>query len=155
MVKKTPKASLLVVYYAKLTEIFLVSASHLYHTYAWLNLFTIQKNFNKNLCQKDLQLIASSFVLAALSVCPSDHSYGTTHLELENAKERNIRVTNVIRFNVESRPESREVVILYKIDLVSFCNSITWLLYLSLQSLLSPFLVLQLSQPMLLSELVR
>lgn len=111
MVKKTPKASLLVVYYAKLTEIFRISASHLYHAYAWLKLFTLQKIFNKNLSQKDLQLIASSVVLAALSVCPYDHSYGATHLELENGKERNLRVTNLIGFNVEPKPESREVVI--------------------------------------------
>ncbi|KAM7531830.1 hypothetical protein LguiB_035240 [Lonicera macranthoides] len=109
MVKKTPKASLLVVYYAKLTEIFRISASHLYHAYAWLKLFTLQKIFNKNLSQKDLQLIASSVVLAALSVCPCDHSYGATHLELENGKERNLRVTNLIGFNVEPKPESREV----------------------------------------------
>ncbi|KNA19333.1 hypothetical protein SOVF_060490 [Spinacia oleracea] len=109
MVKKTPKASLMVVYYAKLTEIFWISGSHLYHAYAWLKLFLLQKNFNKNLSQKDLQTIASSVVLAALSVPPYDHARGASHLELENEKERNMRMSNLINFNLDPKPESREV----------------------------------------------
>mgnify|MGYP004708266765 CR=1 FL=1 len=110
LVKKTPKASLMVVYYAKLTEIFWISSSHLYHAYAWLKLFSLQKSFNKNLSQKDLQLIASSVVLAALSVPPYDHSQGVSHLELENEKERNLKVANLIGFDVEPRSEGKEVV---------------------------------------------
>ncbi|XP_028765436.1 eukaryotic translation initiation factor 3 subunit A [Neltuma alba] len=109
IVKKTPKASLMVLYYAKLTEIFWISSSHLYHAYAWFRLFLLQKNFNKNLSQKDLQLIASSVVLAALSVPPHDHTQGASHLELEHEKERNLRMANLIGFNLESKPESREV----------------------------------------------
>ncbi|KAJ7977898.1 Eukaryotic translation initiation factor 3 subunit A [Quillaja saponaria] len=109
MVKKTPKASLLVVYYAKLTEIFWISASHLYHSYAWFKLFTLQKSFNKNLSQKDLQLIASSVVLAALSVAPYDQTRGASHLQLENAKERNLRMANLIGFNLDSKLERAEV----------------------------------------------
>lgn len=109
MVKKTPKPSLMVVYYSKLSEIFWMSSSHLYHAYAWLKLFSLQKSFNKNLNQKDLQLIASSVVLAALSVPPYDRSYGASHLELENEKERSLRVANLIAFDVESKPENREV----------------------------------------------
>ncbi|XP_059652352.1 eukaryotic translation initiation factor 3 subunit A [Cornus florida] len=109
MVKKTPKPSLMVVYYAKLTEIFWVSSSHLYHAYAWFKLFSLQKSFNKNLSQKDLQLIASSVVLAALSVPPYDHTRGASHLELEHEKERNLRMANLIGFNLEPKLESREV----------------------------------------------
>ncbi|GMI84441.1 eukaryotic translation initiation factor 3A [Hibiscus trionum] len=109
IVKKTPKASLMVVYYAKLTEIFRVSGSHLYHAYAWFKLFSLQKNFNKNLSQKDLQLIASSVVLAALSVTPYDQTLGASHVELENYKERNLRMANLIGFNLESKLENREV----------------------------------------------
>ncbi|NP_001311594.1 eukaryotic translation initiation factor 3 subunit A [Nicotiana tabacum] len=107
MVKKTPKASLMVVYYGKLTEIFWMSSNHLYHAYAWLKLFSLQKSFNKNLSQKDLQLIASSVVLAALSVPPYDQSYGASHLELENEKERSLRVANLIGFEVEPKAENR------------------------------------------------
>ncbi|CAM8945968.1 unnamed protein product [Rhodiola kirilowii] len=109
MVKKTPKSSLMVVYYAKLTEIFWISSSHLYHAYAWLKLFTLQKNFNKNLSQKDLQLIASSVVLAALSVTPYDNTHGASHMELENDKERNLRMANLIGFNLDPKSDSREV----------------------------------------------
>uniref|UniRef100_A0A7N0TGA0 Eukaryotic translation initiation factor 3 subunit A n=1 Tax=Kalanchoe fedtschenkoi TaxID=63787 RepID=A0A7N0TGA0_KALFE len=109
MVKKTPKPSLMVIYYAKLTEIFWISSSHLYHAYAWLKLFALQKNFNKNLSQKDLQLIASSVVLAALSVTPYDNTRGASHIELENEKERNLRMANLIAFNLDPKSDGREV----------------------------------------------
>ncbi|GMN43979.1 hypothetical protein TIFTF001_013182 [Ficus carica] len=109
MVKKSPKASLMVVYYAKLSEIFWISSSHLYHAYAWLKLFSLQKSFNKNLSQKDLQLIASSVVLAALSVAPYDQRRGASHLELENEKERNLRMANLIGFNLEPKLERGEL----------------------------------------------
>ncbi|KAJ0013461.1 hypothetical protein Pint_19724 [Pistacia integerrima] len=109
MVKKTPKPSLLVVYYAKLTEIFWISSSHLYHAYAWFKLFTLQKTYNKNLSLKDLQLIASSVVLAALLVLPYDHTHGASHLELENAKERNSRMANLIGFELDPKLENREM----------------------------------------------
>uniref|UniRef100_A0A9I9CFK0 eIF3a PCI domain-containing protein n=1 Tax=Cucumis melo TaxID=3656 RepID=A0A9I9CFK0_CUCME len=109
MVKKTPKPSLMVVYYVKLTEIFWKSDSNLYHAYAWLKLFSIQKSFNKNLSQKDLQLIASSVLLAALAVSPYDSKHSASHLELEHEKERNLRIANLIGFNLDSKLESRDV----------------------------------------------
>ncbi|XP_042520473.1 eukaryotic translation initiation factor 3 subunit A-like [Macadamia integrifolia] len=109
MVKKTPKPSLMVIYYAKLTEIFWVSDSHLYHAYAWFKLFTLQKSYNKNLTQKDLQLIASSVVLAALSVTPYAHTHGASHLELENEKDRNLRMASLIGFSLDPKREIREV----------------------------------------------
>ncbi|KAH9755402.1 eukaryotic translation initiation factor 3 subunit A [Citrus sinensis] len=108
MVKKTPKPSLLVVYYAKLTEIFWISSSHLYHAYAWFKLFTLQKTYNKNLSLKDLQLIASSVVLAALLVVPYDRSRSASHLELENEKDRNLRMANLIGFELDPKFDSRE-----------------------------------------------
>lgn len=116
LVKKSPKPSLMVVYYAKLTEIFWVAESHLYHAYAWLKLFTLQKSYNKNLSQKDIQLIAGSVLLAALSVAPYDHKYGASHLELENDKERNLRMAGLINFTLDAKRENREVVIF-----VCFC----------------------------------
>ncbi|KAG2596009.1 hypothetical protein PVAP13_5KG124800 [Panicum virgatum] len=109
MVKKMPKPSVLVVYYAKLTEIFWISDSHLYHAYAWLKLFNLQKSYNKNLSQKDLQLIASSVLLAALSVAPYDQKYGASHLETENEKERNLRMVNLVNFSLDSKRENREL----------------------------------------------
>ncbi|KAG9453870.1 hypothetical protein H6P81_006774 [Aristolochia fimbriata] len=109
MVKKTPKPSLMVIYYAKLTEIFWVAESHLYHAFAWLKLFTLQKTYNKNLTQKDLQLIASSVLLAALAVAPYDHKHGVSHMELENEKERNFRMTSLISFSLDPKRDNREV----------------------------------------------
>ncbi|CAL4951129.1 unnamed protein product [Urochloa decumbens] len=109
MVKKMPKPSVLVVYYAKLTEIFWISDSHLYHAYAWLKLFNLQKSYNKNLSQKDLQLIASSVLLAALSVAPYDQKYGASHLETENEKERKMRMANLVNFSLDSKRENREL----------------------------------------------
>ncbi|XP_068638021.1 eukaryotic translation initiation factor 3 subunit A-like [Aristolochia californica] len=109
MVKKTPKSSLMVIYYAKLTEIFWVSESHLYHAFAWFKLFTLQKTYNKNLTQKDLQLIASSVLLAALSVAPYDHKHGASHMELENEKERNFKMANLIGFSLDPKRDNREV----------------------------------------------
>ncbi|XP_066305887.1 eukaryotic translation initiation factor 3 subunit A-like [Miscanthus floridulus] len=109
MVKKMPKPSVLVVYYAKLTEIFWISDSHLYHAYAWLKLFNLQKSYNKNLSQKDLQLIASSVLLAALSVAPYDQKYGASHFEAENEKERNMRMANLVNFSLDSKRENREM----------------------------------------------
>ncbi|WVZ72030.1 hypothetical protein U9M48_020550 [Paspalum notatum var. saurae] len=109
MVKKMPKPSVLVVYYAKLTEIFWISDSHLYHAYAWLKLFNLQKSYNKNLSQKDLQLIASSVLLAGLAVAPYDQKYGASHLETENEKERNMRMANLVNFSLDSKRENREM----------------------------------------------
>uniref|UniRef100_A0ACD5YW24 Uncharacterized protein n=1 Tax=Avena sativa TaxID=4498 RepID=A0ACD5YW24_AVESA len=109
LVKRTPKPSVLVIYYAKLTEIFWISESHLYHAYAWLKLFNLQKSYNKNLTQKDLQLLASSVLLAALSVTPYDNKYGASHLELENEKERGLRMANLVNFSLDSKRENREM----------------------------------------------
>lgn len=111
MVKKTPKSSLMVVYYAKLTEIFWISGNNLYHSYAWYKLFLLQKSFNKNLSQKDLQLIASSVVLAALAVLPYDSTNGMSHMEFENEKERSLRMTNLIGFNIDPKLDGKEMVI--------------------------------------------
>ncbi|KAK8941301.1 Eukaryotic translation initiation factor 3 subunit A [Platanthera zijinensis] len=108
LVKKHPKASLMVIYYAKLTEIFWVSESHLYHAYALFKLFILQKSYNKNLTQKDLQLLASSVLLAAISVNPCDRHHGASHVELENEKERSMRMSSLIGFNVDPKRETRE-----------------------------------------------
>ncbi|VAI12883.1 unnamed protein product [Triticum turgidum subsp. durum] len=112
MVQRTPKPSVLAVYYAKLTEIFWTSESHyLYHAYARLELFNLHKCHNKNLTRKDLQLLASSALLAALSVTPYyDHESGLSHLELENEKGRSSRMANLLNSSFDSKRENREKV---------------------------------------------
>ena len=111
LVKKTLKPSLMAVYYSKLSEIFWISSSHhLHHANAWLKLFNLQKSFNKYLSQKDLQLIASSVVMAAFSVAPQNQRFGGLHLELENEEERNFRMANLIEFNLDPKLERGELV---------------------------------------------
>eukprot|EP00253_Pinus_taeda_P012477 PITA_12477 len=47
MVKKTPKPQMMAIYYSKLTKIFWISESHLYHGYAWYKLFIIHQSSGK------------------------------------------------------------------------------------------------------------
>lgn len=147
MVKKTPKSSLLVVYYSKLTEIFWTSSSHLFHAYAWLKLFRLQKSFNKNLSQKDLQLLASSVVLAALSVPPFGQAHGASRLEFEIEKGRNSRMANIIGFNLEPKHEGGDTVTLLN------CYHVTYFVACLLTLILSVSFF-QLSRESLLQELV-
>ncbi|KAI5067945.1 hypothetical protein GOP47_0016290 [Adiantum capillus-veneris] len=109
MVKKSPKPQMMAIYYAKLTKIFWVSNSHLFHAYAWFKLYNLQKSYNKNLTQKDLQLMASSVLLATISVLPYDHKHGASHLELEMEKDRNVRMASLLGFTLEPRKDTREV----------------------------------------------
>ncbi|KAL2628888.1 hypothetical protein R1flu_013574 [Riccia fluitans] len=109
MVKKSPKPQMMAIYYAKLTKIFWVSESHLYHAYAWYKLYNLQKSYNKNLTQKDLQLMASSVLLATLAVTPYDRKHGAHHFELEMEKDRNVRMANLLGFTLDPKRENREV----------------------------------------------
>ncbi|CAM6120590.1 unnamed protein product [Calypogeia fissa] len=109
MVKKSPKPQMMAIYYAKLTKIFWVSESHLFHAYAWYKLYNLQKSYNKNLTQKDLQLMASSVLLATLSVTPYDRKHGAHHFELEMEKDRNVRMANLLGFTLDPKRDAREV----------------------------------------------
>jgi translation initiation factor 3 subunit A len=109
MVKKTPKPQMMAIYYAKLTKIFWVADSHLYHAYAWYKLYNLQRSYNKNLTAKDLQLMASSVLLATLAVTPYDCKHGAHHFELEMEKDRNIRMANLLGFTLDPKKDSREV----------------------------------------------
>lgn len=109
MVKKTPKPQMMAIYYSKLTKIFWISESQLYHAYAWYKLYVLQKSYNKNLTQKDLQLMASSVLLAAISVTPYDHRHGAPHFEIENEKERSLKMASLLGFSLDPKRDSREV----------------------------------------------
>lgn len=106
MVKKTPKPQMMAIYYSKLTKIFWMSESHLYHGYAWYKLFILQKSYNKNLTHKDLQLMASAVLLAAISVMPYDHKHkhGAHHFELKNEEERSLRMASLLGFSCNLDP---------------------------------------------------
>jgi len=110
MVKKTPKPQMMAIYYSKLTKIFWVSESHLYHAYTWYKLYILQKSYNKNLTQKHLQLMASSVLLAAISVLPYDHLHGAHHFELENEKQRSLRMASLLAFSLHPKKHTKETV---------------------------------------------
>jgi translation initiation factor 3 subunit A len=54
--------------------------------------------------------MASSVVLATLAVPPYDRKHGAHHFELEMEKDRNVRMANILGFNIDAKKDSREVV---------------------------------------------
>ena len=68
------------------------------------------KDTIKKLAQKDLQLMASSVLLASISIMPYDYKHGAHHFELENEKERSLRITSLLGFSLDSKKDTREVV---------------------------------------------
>jgi hypothetical protein len=72
--KRQPKQQMMATYYSRLTQIFAVSESHLYHAYAWLKLFNFSRTYNKNLTPRDQQMMATSVVLATMSILPYDRA---------------------------------------------------------------------------------
>lgn len=74
------KASLLAGYYEKLSRVFWVSQNALFHAYAWLKLYQLSAAQNKSLTEEDKRTMASTVVLAALSIPISGGSslYGAT-----------------------------------------------------------------------------
>eukprot|EP00850_Spirogloea_muscicola_P018491 SM000170S02663 [mRNA] locus=s170:22229:27800:- [translate_table: standard] len=109
LVKKSPKPQMMAIYYAKLTKIFWMSESYLYHAYAWYKLYNLQKSYNKNWTGKDMQLMASSVLLATLAIIPYDQKYGAHHFELEMEKDRNIRIASLLGFTLDPKKDGREV----------------------------------------------
>lgn len=100
---KSPKASLMATYYARLTQIFTRSEARLYNAYAWYRLFTFSRSFNKSLSQDDLVVMASNVVLSALSVLPYDR--GNTAARGNDVrpheKENAARMASILGFNID------------------------------------------------------
>ena len=82
----------------------------MYHAYAWYKLYILHKRYNKNLSQKDLQLMESYILLAAISIMPYDYKHGDHHFELENEKERSLRMASLLGFSLDSKKDTKEVV---------------------------------------------
>lgn len=104
LAKRQPKQQMMATYYSRLTQIFAVSESHLYHAYAWLKLFNFSRSYNKNLTPSDQQMMACSVVLATLSILPYDRSlFGRQDdTSAEQEKDRIIRMANILGFTVVS-----------------------------------------------------
>lgn len=98
--KKSPKPQMMAMYYAKLTQIFAVSGSNLYHAYAWYKLHNLSKQYNKNLTTSDLQMMSCSVLLSALSILPYERKDSLSDTTLE--KERTVRMATILGFAVVS-----------------------------------------------------
>eukprot|EP00798_Chlamydomonas_sp_ICE-L_P024015 gene24015-9590_t len=109
LAKRTPKQQLMATYYARLTQIFAVSENHMYHAYAWLKLFNFSKSFNKNMTQQDLQTMASSVLLSTLSILPFERADHLDDIQVEQEKERILRMATILGFAVDSKKDFRHV----------------------------------------------
>ncbi|GJP74898.1 hypothetical protein CLOP_g5423 [Closterium sp. NIES-67] len=130
--KKAPKPQLMAVYYARLTRIFAMAAvetdsdgigssgggssgsARLYHAYAWYKLYLLQRSYNKNLKDKDLQLLASAVVLSALAVPPYERyaggaGAGKGGAEGELAREKAVRMANLLGVVVDPKKDPRQM----------------------------------------------
>lgn len=105
--KKAPKPQMMATYYAKLTQIFAVANSNLYHAYAWYKLYNLSKQYNKNLSQADQQHMACAVLLAALSILPYDQKdgYGDNVQE----RDRSARMAAILGFTVDHKRDAREL----------------------------------------------
>lgn len=71
--------------------------------YAWYRLFTLAKNYNKNLTQADIQQLSCNVLLSALSILPYDPvDFARTEAELEIEKDRSMRMATILGFKVVS-----------------------------------------------------
>ena len=65
---KKPSVQLMATYYQKLTQMFLVAGSHLYHAFAYRMYYDISRERNKALTPEQIRTMASAVLLAAMSV---------------------------------------------------------------------------------------
>jgi translation initiation factor 3 subunit A len=66
--KKMPKPKVMAAYYEKLTKIFWVADSLLFHAYAWLRFYTLSCESRKDLKAEDKATMATCVLLAALGI---------------------------------------------------------------------------------------
>ena len=66
--QKMPKPRIMVSYYEKLTKIFWVADSLLFHAYAWFRFYTLSCSSRKDLKQEEKTNMATCVLLAALSI---------------------------------------------------------------------------------------
>ena len=111
ILKKSPNPRMMASYYAKLTKVFWVSENHLYHAYAWYKLFNLSKAYNRNLTPEDLKAMASAVLLSAVAIPPyeSRTSASASNEEIENAKERDVRMATLLGYTLDPKRDPREV----------------------------------------------
>lgn len=106
---QTPKQPQLASYYTRLTQIFAVSDSPLYHGFAWLKLFNFARQHARGLVQSDHQQMATSVLLAALAILPYERgpavgmrtgAVAADAMAAEQEKERANRMATILGYAV-------------------------------------------------------
>ena len=73
-------------------------------------LFNLSKAYNKGLSQSDVQLMATSVLLAALSILPYEHKdKDRTEADSELEKERSVRLATILGYSVDTKRTARNV----------------------------------------------
>jgi translation initiation factor 3 subunit A len=111
ILKKAPNPRMMASYFAKLTKVFWVSENYLYHAYAWYKLFNLSKTYNRNLTPADLKAMASAVLLSAVAIPPyeSRTSASASNQEMENAKDRDVRMATLLGYTLDPKRDPREV----------------------------------------------
>lgn len=106
---QTPKQPQLASYYTRLTQIFAVSDSPMYHAFAWLKLFSFARQHARGMSQTDYQQMATAVLLAALAILPYERSNTpgargapSDAVAAEQEKERANRMATILGFAVVS-----------------------------------------------------
>jgi len=101
--KQPPPSHMMALYYEKLANIFWVSENYLYHAHALLKYYRIYRQ-NKSIQPDDLKRIASSVLLASISV-PHQSSGGSVY-EFDIQSEKNMRMASLLGFSVSPKRET-------------------------------------------------
>ena len=111
ILKRSPNPKMMATYFAKLTKVFWVSENYLYHAYAWYKLFNLSKTYNRNLTPEDLKAMASTVLLSAVAIPPYESRTAATpsNQELDNAKERDVRMATLLGYTLDPKRDPREV----------------------------------------------
>lgn len=71
-------------------------------------LFNLSKAYNKGLSQSDVQMMATSVLLAALSILPYEHKdKDRSEADSELEKERSVRMATILGFSVDTKRNAR------------------------------------------------
>ena len=71
-------------------------------------LFNLSKAYNKGLSQTDVQMMATSVLLAALSILPYEHKdKDRSEADSELEKERSVRMATILGFSVDTKRNAR------------------------------------------------
>ncbi|GLC73813.1 hypothetical protein PLESTF_001423800 [Pleodorina starrii] len=117
LTKKTPKQPQLASYYTRLTQIFAVSDSPLYHAFAWLKLFSFARQHARGLQQSDYQQMATSVLLAGLAILPYERgpavggrtgAVSSDAVAAEQEKDRANRMATILGF-ADAKKDARSL----------------------------------------------